>query len=59
MSPSYWTDDYSAIDTITKFIKGSKQPAPLFLSVANEKGMGVEKLRKNLSQLKPTNWQFK
>lgn len=59
MSPSYWTDDYSAIDTITKFIKGSKQPAPLFLSVANEKGMGVEKLRKKLSQLKPTNWQFK
>jgi len=62
MSPSYWVDNYSATKSIAKCIKDYQgQRPPLFLSVANEEGMGVTKLRDNLKALalKDWHWQFK
>ncbi len=65
MSPSYWVDDYAAADNISQYIgaqlKQGKQPAPLFLSVANEQGMGVKKVLEKLQALNIENWplQFK
>jgi len=63
MSPSYWFDDYSAEKSIAKYIdrktKDKKtSPAPLFLSVANEQGMGVDKVYKSLSLLSIENWRL-
>ncbi|WP_157829095.1 alpha/beta hydrolase-fold protein [Colwellia sp. 75C3] len=61
MSPSYWFDDYSAEKSIAKFIDGKTKdektpPSPLFLSVANEQGMGVDKVYKSLNDLKIKDW---
>lgn len=63
MSPSYWFDDYSAEKSIVKYIdektKGKKTPpSPLFLSVANEQGMGVNKVYKGLSHLNIKDWRL-
>jgi len=63
MSPSYWFDDYSAEKSIAKYIdrktKDKKTPpAPLFLSVANEQGMGVDKVYKSLNLLSIENWKL-
>lgn len=63
MSPSYWFDDYSAEQSIAKYVTDNfkaqkKSPDPLFLSVANEQGMGVDKVYKSLEQLSIPKWQF-
>jgi len=63
MSPSYWFDDYSAEKSIAKFIdekskSNKKPPSPLFLSLANEQGMGVDKVYKSLSDLNISDWKF-
>lgn len=61
MSPSLWFDNYSLNEKITKVIKQEKSTAPLFISVANEQGMGVAELNEQLTELKKSNWlwQFK
>ena len=41
MSPSLWYDDYSAADKLKLFLEQNKRPAKLYLSLANEEGMGV------------------
>jgi len=63
MSPSYWFDDYSAEQNIAnliaeKFTKNKTPPAPLFLSIANEQGMGVDKVYNALTTLNIKNWQI-
>jgi len=63
MSPSFWFDDYSAEKSIAKYVsenfkKQKNPPAPLFLSVANEQGMGVDKVFKSLEQLTIPDWQL-
>jgi predicted alpha/beta superfamily hydrolase len=63
MSPSYWFDEYSAEHSIANFFienfkKQNKTPHPLFLSVANEQGMGVKKVYKSLDKLTLPNWQL-
>lgn len=58
-SPSYWVDDYSATITISEFIKNNpSKRSPLFLSRANEKGMGLDKLEKNLKDLNLNDWHW-
>jgi predicted alpha/beta superfamily hydrolase len=63
MSPSYWFDDYSAQESLAKYIdERTKQqktpPAPLFLSVANEQEMGVGKVYRSLRHLNISDWKF-
>jgi len=63
MSPSYWFDDYSAEKSIAKYIgenaKDKKSPpSPLFLSVANEQGMGVDKVYNSLNKLNINDWKL-
>ncbi len=63
MSPSYWFDDYSAQNSIAKYIDETAKdkqttPSPLFLSVANEQEMGVDKVYKSLSHLNFKDWRF-
>ncbi|KGJ92774.1 alpha/beta hydrolase [Thalassotalea sp. ND16A] len=58
MSPSYWFDDYSASSSIAKYIaeNNNKSASPLFLSVANEQGMGVGQVYESLKQLDIKDW---
>ncbi len=63
MSPSYWFDDYSAQNSIAKYIdknNGSKNslPSPLFLSVANEQGMGIAKVYQSLNHFNLNDWKL-
>ena len=63
MSPSYWFDNYSAEHSIAKYMneqfkKQQKRPAPLFLSVANEQGMGVKKTYNALEALNISDWKL-
>lgn len=63
MSPSYWFDDYSAEKSIAKFIDEKTEniktpPSPLFLSVANEQGMGVGKVYESLKHLNISDWKL-
>ncbi len=45
MSPAVWFDDYSLAKSLPKYLSSSSHPLPeFFISVANEKGMGVDKL---------------
>jgi len=63
MSPSYWFDGYSAEKSIAKYIDENVKdkklpPSPLFLSVANEQGMGVDKVYKSLNHLNIKDWRL-
>jgi uncharacterized protein len=66
MSPSAWYDDASASsnirqrfgDYLQRLGKRNQTPPPLFLSLANEQGMGVSELYANLSQEGPKDWQL-
>lgn len=63
MSPSAWFDDYSITKKLPAYISAKKSNIPaLFLSVANEKEMGVEELADELKKIdkddKPWHWQF-
>jgi len=74
MSPSAWFDDYALADKLSKYlikeaniaIKPTKPLPHFFISIANEEGMGVdkvvEKLKKQINRqkkLKQWHWQFK
>ena len=54
MSPSYWFDDYSATTSIASYLDKNKNQisSPLFLSIANEQGMGVNEVFDSLNKLK-------
>ncbi|WOH36517.1 alpha/beta hydrolase-fold protein [Thalassotalea fonticola] len=63
MSPSYWFDDYSAEKSIANYIgeyyrQYKNPPSPLFLSVANEQGMGVDKVYKSLNEQNINDWKL-
>ncbi|WP_372870244.1 alpha/beta hydrolase-fold protein [Shewanella sp.] len=44
MSPSAWYDDYGINKRMEKYLRKHRALPPLFLSVANEQGMGVKPL---------------
>lgn len=66
MSPSAWYDDASDRtnirqrfgDYLQRLDKNKQTPPPLFLSLANEQGMGVNELYTELSQNSPKDWQL-
>ncbi|ABL98945.1 alpha/beta hydrolase-fold protein [Shewanella amazonensis] len=53
MSPSAWYDDYGINDRMAAYIKKHRTMPPLFLSVANEEGMGVQPLFKLIETSMP------
>lgn len=61
MSPSAWFDDFSLPKKLTPLLKSNKLHAPVFISVANEEGMGVDKVIETFTTNAPENlhWQFK
>ncbi len=64
MSPSAWFDNESITKMLPSYISKTKNALPpLFLSVANEEGMGVRKLvtelKNNTKEKQPWHWQFK
>ena len=61
MSPSAWFDDYSLPKKLEPLLQANKLTAPLFISVANEEGMGVNEVVKVLESdvAKSLPWQFK
>jgi len=64
MSPSAWFDNESLTKKLpTHIAKFKSTPPPLFLSVANEEGMGVRKLvdalKDNTKAKQAWHWQFK
>ncbi|UJF21704.1 hypothetical protein [Shewanella sp. OMA3-2] len=56
-SPSAWYDDYAINQKMTHFVKNKTNLPPLFLSVANEQGMGVTELVDVLNTQAPKPWQ--
>ncbi len=58
MSPSLWYDNYSFNNQLVEFIKANKDKSlpPLFLSVANEQGMGIRDFHTLLTEQAP-GWQ--
>lgn len=64
MSPSAWFDKNSINEKIIQYVtKERKTLPPLFISVANEEGMGVRELVKSLKDShqgnQPWHWKFK
>lgn len=62
MSPSVWFDDYAIQTRAAKRLAGKNAPdAPLFLSLANERQMGVRELVETLDTQapQPLRWAFK
>ena len=61
MSPSAWFDNNSLPGKLTPLLKQRKLTAPVFLSVAREEGMGVDKLVEVFEQSAPESlkWQFR
>jgi len=61
MSPSVWYDNYSLVEKYKQNLATKYFNAPLFVSLANEKGMGVTELVEVLEGAEETisNWQFK
>ncbi|WP_044556142.1 alpha/beta hydrolase [Shewanella piezotolerans] len=61
MSPSAWFDDYSVSSKIALKLQQNKLTAPVFLSVAREEDMGVDKLATvfESSAKESLQWQFK
>lgn len=64
MSPSAWFDSEAITTQLPSHISKNKStPPPLFLSVANEKDMGVrklvDKLKNNIKEKQDWYWQFK
>lgn len=53
MSPSTWYDDYGINGRVAAYIKKNKVLPPLFLSVANEEGMGVQPLYELIEKALP------
>ena len=61
MSPSAWYDDYSLPNKIKPLLEQGKITAPVFLSVAREEEMGVDKVVASFEHYagNSLNWQFK
>lgn len=61
MSPSVWHDNYSLPSKIEPLLKQQQLTAPVFISLANEEEMGVDKLVEVFEQSAPKtlNWQYK
>ena len=69
MSPSVWYDDYAYKSKLSHYLKATKttkndrhRNAPLFVSLANEAGMGVEdvvSVLRNTTELQKDSWQYK
>ncbi|WP_028774535.1 alpha/beta hydrolase-fold protein [Shewanella waksmanii] len=60
MSPSVWVDNYALPSLIEPLLKQDKLTGPLFVSVANEQDMGVDKLVAKLNAIpNQLQWQFK
>ncbi|WP_065188061.1 alpha/beta hydrolase [Shewanella woodyi] len=61
MSPSAWHDGNSLPGKVEPLLKQGKITSPVFISLANEEGMGVEKLIQVFEQAAPEklNWQYK
>ncbi|WP_394204811.1 alpha/beta hydrolase [Shewanella waksmanii] len=59
MSPSIWVDNYALHNMVAPLLQQQKLTAPLFVSVANEQGMGVDKLIETLEQHAGNlSWQY-
>lgn len=60
LSPSVWLDNQSIISRFQRAALTKLPPSRLFISLANEEGMGVQELRAQLQQQAPTTlqWQF-
>ena len=61
MSPSAWFDEYSLASKLTPLLAENKLTAPVFISLANEEEMGVDKVIQTFeaSAAKSLNWQYK
>ncbi len=60
MSPSLWFDDYRYKNKMSEYFKQENNPEKkLFISLANEEGMGVEEVVELLKENQVTNWQYK
>ena len=61
MSPSVWHDEYSLPGKIEPLLKQKTLTSPVFMSIANEEGMGVDKLIEVFERSAPKtlNWQYK
>ena len=61
MSPSAWFDENSLPQKLTPLLKENKLSAPVFISLANEEGMGVDEVIKvfESSAAKSLKWQYK
>ncbi|WP_448549435.1 alpha/beta hydrolase [Thalassotalea fusca] len=61
MSPSAWFDDYSLPQKLKPLLEQGKISAPVFLSVAREQQMGVDKVVEVFEQYAADDlpWQFK
>lgn len=60
LSPSVWLDNQSIVGRFQRAALAKLPPSRLFISLANEEGMGVQELRAQLQQQAPTTlqWQF-
>jgi predicted alpha/beta superfamily hydrolase len=61
MSPSAWFDENSLPSKLTPLLKQNKLHAPVFISVANEEGMGIDKVKEVFEAFAPKSlsWQYK
>jgi predicted alpha/beta superfamily hydrolase len=61
MSPSAWFDDNSLPKKLTPLLQENKLNAPVFISLANEEGMGIDEVIKvfETSAAKSLRWQYK
>lgn len=61
MSPSAWFDENSLPKRLTPLLEKNQLTAPVFISLANEEGMGVDAVIKTFKDLasKSLKWQFK
>ncbi|MCW3172459.1 alpha/beta hydrolase [Shewanella subflava] len=56
-SPSAWYDEYAINQKFIEYLQDKKTVAPLFISLANEQGMGVNELVATINQHAPNGWQ--
>ncbi|WP_199611164.1 alpha/beta hydrolase-fold protein [Flocculibacter collagenilyticus] len=61
MSPSAWYDDNELKTKVEQYLQHAKPSSPVFLSVANEEGMGVTEINLAFEKYAPKDlrWKFK
>ena len=61
MSPSAWFDDNSLPGKLSPLLKQGKLTSPVFISLAREEDMGVDKVIEVFEQSAPASlkWQYK